>query len=62
MRQCALTPHFFKVAFRQICVAIFEVKVSNIPHSKSLLILKAEYMYSAVYCAVMHGILLYTFS
>ena len=23
MRQCALTPHFFKFAFCQICVAIF---------------------------------------
>ena len=38
-----------------------EVKVSNIPHLKSLLILKAGYMYSAVFYAVMHGILLYTF-
>ena len=27
----------------------FEVKVSNIPHSISLLILKAGYMYSAVF-------------
>ena len=58
MRLC----HFFKFTFCQICTAIFEVKVSNIPHSKSLLILKAGYMYSAVFCAVMHGILLYTFS
>ena len=40
----------------------YEVKVSNIPHSKSLLILKSGYMYSAVFCAVMHGILLYIFS
>ena len=31
-----------------LIVAIFEVKVSNTPHSKSLLILKAGYMYSAV--------------
>ena len=36
--------------------------LSSISHSKSLLILKAGYMYSAVFCAVMHGILLYIFS
>ena len=53
---------FFKFALCQIRVAIFEVKVSYIPHSKSLLILKAGYMYSAVFYDVMHGIMLYTVS
>ena len=52
-----LSSHFAKFVY-----PFFEVKVSNIPHSKSLLILKAGYMYSAVFYAVMHGILLYTFS
>ena len=62
MRQYALTPHFFKFAFCQICEAIFWSQISDIPHSKLLLILKAGYMYLAVFYAVMHGILLYTFS
>ena len=58
MRLC----HFFKFAFCQICVAIIWSQSFQHTHSKSLLILKAGYMYSAVFCAVMHGILLYIFS
>ena len=52
--------HFF--AFCQICVAIFWSQSFQHTLLKILLILKAGYMYSAVFCAVMHGILLYTFS
>ena len=62
MRQCALTPHLLSSHFAKYVQPLFEVKVSNIPHSKSLLILKAGYMYTAVFYIVMHGILLYTFS
>ena len=47
--------------FSNIYIYIY-IYISNIPHSKSLLIFKAGYMYSAVFYAVMHGILLYTFS
>ena len=43
MRQCALTPHFFKFAFS--------------PFNSER---GGGYMYSAVFYAVMHGILLYT--
>ena len=56
------TSLFFKFAFCQICAAIFWSQSFQHTHSKSLLILKAEYMYSAVFYAVMHEILLYTFS
>ena len=51
---------FLSSHFAKFVQPFFEVKVSNIPHLKSLLILKAGYMYSAVFYAVMHGILLYT--
>ena len=49
MRQYALTPHFLSSHFAQFVQPFFEVKGSNISQSKSLLILKAEYMYSAVF-------------
>ena len=51
MRQCALTPHIFKFAFSQICVAIFWSQ--SFQHTPLKILVKFEsevYVFSGVLC------------